>query len=80
VSVFPGSDADTLGAAPVLRCEDGLDPTELDRLESWGHRVDRVPEQRGGPGGSALVVAVDQRRGVLAAAADPRMEGVAIGL
>lgn len=80
VSVFPGSDADTLGAAPVLRCEDGLDPADLDRLESWGHRVDRVPAQRGGPGGSALVVAVDEPRGVLAAAADPRMEGVAIAL
>jgi gamma-glutamyltranspeptidase/glutathione hydrolase len=80
VTVFPGSDADTIGAAPGLRCEEGLDPAVLDRLEAWGHRVERVPEQRGGPGGSALVITADQERGVLAAAADPRMEGVAVAL
>jgi gamma-glutamyltranspeptidase/glutathione hydrolase len=80
VSVFPGSDADTIGAVPTLRCEAGLDPADLDRLESWGYRVDRMPEQRDGRGGSALVVAVDDERGIVSAAADPRMDGVALAL
>ena len=80
VSVFPGSDADTLDAAPVLRCEEGLDPLVLDELERRGHRVERLPVQRGGRGGSALVVARDREHGVLAAAADPRMDGVALAL
>jgi gamma-glutamyltranspeptidase/glutathione hydrolase len=80
VTVFPGSDADSLGAAPRLRCEEGLDDAVLDQLEIWGHQVERVPEQRGGPGGSALVITVDRDRGVFGAAADPRMEGVAIAL
>ena len=80
VTVFPGSDADVLGAPPTLRCEEGLDPAALDRIERWGHRVERVPAQRGGPGGSALAVTVDRERGVLHAAADPRMEGVALAV
>jgi len=80
VSVFPGSDADTLGAVPVLRCEEGLDPDVLDAVERRGHRVERVPLLRGGPGGSALVVALNRDHGVLAAAADPRMDGVALAL
>lgn len=80
VTVFPGSDADTLGAPPVLRCEEGLDAGVLDQLTDWGHRVEQLPAQRGGPGGSALAVTVDAERGVLAVAADPRMEGVAIAL
>jgi gamma-glutamyltranspeptidase/glutathione hydrolase len=80
VSVFPGSDADTLATAPVLRCEDGLDPDVLDDLARRGHRVERVPVQRGGPGGSALVIAQDREHGVLVAAADPRMDGVALAV
>lgn len=80
VTVFPGSDANTLGSRQALRCEEGIDPAALDQLESWGHRVEQIPAQRGGPGGSALVVARDPERGVLAAAADPRMDGVALAL
>jgi gamma-glutamyltranspeptidase/glutathione hydrolase len=80
VSVFPGSDADTIGAAPVLRCEEGIDPEVLDALEQRGHRVERLPLQRGGSGGSALVVARDREHGILSAAADPRMDGVALAL
>jgi gamma-glutamyltranspeptidase / glutathione hydrolase len=80
VTVFPGSDANTLGSPPTLRCEEGLDPAALDRLETWGHRVERIPAQRGGPGGSALVVTLDSSRGVLSAAADPRMDGVPLAL
>lgn len=80
VSVFPGSDADTLDATPVLRCEEGIEPDVLDELERRGHRVERLPVQRGGRGGSALAVARDREHGVLVAGADPRMEGVALAL
>lgn len=79
VTVFPGSDAETIGQAPVLRCEEGIGEETLATLERWGHAVERIPVQRGGPGGSALAVAVDAG-GVLRAAADPRMEGVALAL
>jgi gamma-glutamyltranspeptidase/glutathione hydrolase len=79
VTVFPGSDADTIGRPPVLRCEAGLPEETLVALERWGHTVERIPVQRGGPGGSALAVSRDQG-GVLHAAADPRMEGVALAL
>lgn len=78
-TAWPGSDADTIGRRPVVRCEEGIDPDALDALERWGHVVERVPVQRGGPGGSALAVTADGG-GVLHAAADPRMEGVALAL
>lgn len=80
VTVFPGSDADVLGREPVLRCEEGLPSETLARLAGWGHSVEEIPVQRGGPGGSALVISVDHTRGVLQAAADPRMDGVALAL
>lgn len=79
VTVFPGSDADTIGSGPVLRCEAGIAEETLTTLERWGHSVERIPVQRGGPGGSALAVSLDHQ-GVLHAAADPRMEGVALAL
>lgn len=80
VTVFPGSDADVLDRPQVLRCEEGLPAGTLSTLAGWGHVVEETPVQRGGPGGSALVVKVDRGRGVLHAAADPRMEGVAVAL
>jgi gamma-glutamyltranspeptidase/glutathione hydrolase len=80
VSVYPGSDAHSLGDAAVLRCEEGIPEDTLLRLEGWGHRVTRLPEQHGGPGGSACVVALDSERGVLQAACDPRMDGLALAL
>lgn len=78
-TAWPGSDADTVGRRPVVRCEEGISPDALETLERWGHAVERVPVQRGGPGGSALAVTADGD-GVLHAAADPRMEGVALAL
>lgn len=79
-TAWPGSDADTIGGRQELRCEEGLPEDTLRTLERWGHHVKRVPAQRGGPGGSALVIASDPGDGVLRAAADPRMEGVALAL
>ncbi len=79
-TVFPGSDADTIGRPAELRCEPGFPQGTLDTLSAWGHAVRRVPLQTGGPGGSALAISLDQGRGILRAAADPRMEGVALAL
>lgn len=80
VSVHPGSDAHALGDAAELRCEEGIPEETLTRLEARGHPVVRLPEQHGGPGGSACVVSLDSGRGVLLAAADPRMDGVALAV
>ena len=80
VSVQPGSDAHTIGDGAVLRCEAGIPEETLARLEAWGHRVIRLPEQYDGPGGSACVVTSDHERGLLRAASDPRMDGVALAL
>jgi gamma-glutamyltranspeptidase/glutathione hydrolase len=80
LSVYPGSDANALGDAVELRCEEGIPEETLARLEGWGHRVTRLPEQHGGPGGSACVVALDAERGVLQVASDPRMDGLALAL
>ena len=79
-TVYPGSDANVVGRPEELRCEPGIDDDTLATLRRWGHRVVEVPPQRGGPGGSALVVGVDQRHGTLRAGADPRMEGIALAL
>ncbi|HET7357939.1 MAG TPA: gamma-glutamyltransferase [Nocardioidaceae bacterium] len=80
VTTWPGSDADAIGSRPVLRCEEGVPEATLQVLERWGHDVERVPVQRGGPGGSALAITRDAQDGVLHAAADPRMEGTALAL
>ena len=79
-TVFPGSDADVVRRAPELRCEEGIPEQTLAGLAERGHAVRRVPPQTGGPGGSAVAISVDSHRGVLHAAADPRMEGVALAL
>lgn len=79
-TVFPGSDADTVGQPRVLRCEAGLPEETLDGLRARGHDVVPVPVQVGGPGGSALAISVDERHGCVHAGADPRMEGVALAV
>jgi gamma-glutamyltranspeptidase/glutathione hydrolase len=78
-TAWPGSDADTIGRRAVLRCESGIPEETIGTLQRWGHVVELVPVQRGGPGGSALVVTAGAD-GVLHAAADPRMDGVALAL
>lgn len=76
-TVYPGSDANTVGAADELICESRLGEPVLAALDAAGHRVRRV-----GPwaaGGGALVVSVDHALGGLSGAADPRQDGVALG-
>ncbi len=77
-TVHPGSDADALGTPETLQCESRLGADVLARLVAQGHDVRDVGDWGGG--GSALVVSVDHDRGVLAGAADPRMNGVALGV
>jgi gamma-glutamyltranspeptidase/glutathione hydrolase len=77
-TVHPGSDADALGAPETLQCESRLGPEVLADLADRGHDVRDVGPWGGG--GSGLVISVDQDRGVLAGAADPRQDGVALGV
>lgn len=76
-TVFPGSDADVIGAPDELRVEAGLPAAVRAELTALGHRVVVQPDL--GAGGSAQLICVDDR-GVLSGAADPRQEGVAIGV
>ena len=76
-TVFPGSDADVLGAAPELRVEETLAESVRDELSAAGHRV--TVQQAWGAGGSAQIISRDER-GILSGAADPRQEGVTLGV
>ncbi|MGY1704940.1 gamma-glutamyltransferase family protein [Geodermatophilus sp. SYSU D00697] len=77
-TVHPGSDADALGAPETLRCETRLGAEVLAGLADRGHVVQEVGAW--GAGGSALVVSLDESRGALAGGADPRQDGVALGV
>ena len=77
-SVFPGSDADTLGQTEELRCESRIPQLTLDRLSNRGHTIETVSDWEGG--GSAQVISVDNRRGCLLGGADSRQDGVALGV
>ncbi|MDZ7885752.1 MAG: gamma-glutamyltransferase [Mycobacterium sp.] len=76
-TVFPGSDADVVGAPDELRVEPSLPGAVRDELAALGHRIVVQPDL--GAGGSAQLISVDDR-GVLIGAADPRQEGVALGV
>ncbi|MEV4127232.1 gamma-glutamyltransferase [Nocardia sp. NPDC049707] len=75
-TVFPGSDSDVVGLESELRCEDRIDPGTVDELERLGHRVRR--QSSWGGGGSAQVISMDNDRGLMIGAADPRQEGIAL--
>lgn len=76
-TVFPGSDADTLGKAPELRIEARVPDDVRRSLENKGHRL-RVLDAYGAEG-SAQIISFDER-GVLHGGSDPRQEGVALGV
>ncbi len=76
-TVFPGSDADVLGADPELRVEETLAAPVRDELAATGHHV--VVQPAFGGGGSAQIISRDDR-GILSGAADPRQEGIALGV
>ncbi|MFI6709008.1 gamma-glutamyltransferase [Nonomuraea sp. NPDC050478] len=77
-TVHPGSDADTLGSPYELRCETRLGRRTLARLAELGHEV--RTQGAWGAGGSALVISIDEESGALLGAADPRQDGVALGV
>ncbi|MDK3257894.1 gamma-glutamyltransferase [Blastococcus capsensis] len=77
-TVHPGSDADALGTPETLQCESRLGADVLAGLVERGHDVRDMGAW--GAGGSALIVSMDHERGVLAGAADPRQDGVALGV
>lgn len=77
-TVHPGSDADTIDSPETLQVESRLGAVTLAELADRGHVVRDVG--RWGAGGSALVVSADAERGVLAGGADPRQDGVALGV
>lgn len=75
-TVFPGSDADVIGAPDELRVEETLPESVRDALGE-NHHV--VVQPAFAAGGSAQVISRDER-GVLSGAADPRQEGIALGV
>ncbi len=77
-TVFPGTDADTIGKPEELRCETRLGGSTLDELRRRGHPVTEVGEW--GAGGGAQVIAIDHRQGSLAGGSDPRQDGCALGI
>lgn len=77
LNVYPGSDARDIGQPDQVRCERGIDQEITATLRSRGLDAVSVGVQLGGPGGSATVISVDAD-GTLAAAADPRLEGVGL--
>jgi gamma-glutamyltranspeptidase / glutathione hydrolase len=76
-TLFPGSDADVIGKPAELRVEATVSVDTREALSARGHRV--VVQPPYGAGGSAQIISRDER-GVLTGAADPRQEGVAIGV
>jgi gamma-glutamyltranspeptidase/glutathione hydrolase len=76
-TVFPGSDADVIGKPAELRVEATVSEATRDELSARGHHV--VVQPPYGAGGSAQIISRDER-GILSGAADPRQEGVAIGV
>jgi len=77
-TVFPGTDAESIGRPGELRCEDRLGQATLDYLRSRGHAVKEVGEW--GAGGGAQLIAIDHDQGSLAGGSDPREDGCALGL
>ncbi|WP_199589282.1 gamma-glutamyltransferase family protein [Blastococcus sp. TF02A-26] len=77
-TVHPGSDADAVGSPETLQVENRLGAATIAGLTARGHVVRDMGAW--GAGGSGLVVSVDDERGVLAGGADPRMDGVALGV
>jgi gamma-glutamyltranspeptidase/glutathione hydrolase len=75
--VFPGSDANVIGLPAELRVEATIPDATRQVLISRGHDV--VVQPPYGAGGSAQIISRDER-GILSGAADPREEGVAIGV
>lgn len=76
-TVFPGSDANVVGAPEEVLCEARLSPSTMRHLADAGHNVREI-----GPwdaGGGALIISLDHQLGCLSGGADPRQDGVVLG-
>jgi gamma-glutamyltranspeptidase/glutathione hydrolase len=76
-TVFPGSDADVIGQPDELLVEATTPESVRDELRERGHHV--VVQPAYGAGGSAQIISRD-KHGIYSGAADPRQEGVTIGV
>ena len=76
-TVFPGTDAETIGKPEELRCEDRLGAATLAALRRLGHSVKEVGDWGGG--GGAQLIALDHSEGTLTGGSDPRQDGCALG-
>lgn len=76
-TVYPGSDADTIGAHPELRLESRVGTDIPRKLRAMGHTVREQGDW--GAEGSAQVISFDRDRGLLTGGCDPRQEGVSLG-
>ena len=75
---FPGTDPATIDTPMELRVEPGMPEQTVQGLENMGHRVARrEPEIYDG---KVQLIVLDQVRGVMMGASDPRGDGQAAGL
>jgi gamma-glutamyltranspeptidase/glutathione hydrolase len=74
----PGTDPHSLDQPLTIRAESRLPATTLADLVTRGHVLEAVPPWAGG--GAFQLVALDQARGVLRGATDPRAGGAALGV
>jgi gamma-glutamyltranspeptidase/glutathione hydrolase len=75
---FPGTDPLNIDNEFVVRAEARIDPAALDGLRERGHRVEVL--EPFGAGGSMFLIERDPSTGVLKGGADPRSEGLALGI
>jgi gamma-glutamyltranspeptidase/glutathione hydrolase len=77
-TVFPGSDADVVGRPAELRCESRVPEGVRGELRALGHDI--AVQGPWAAGGSAQIISLDTARGLLSGAADPRQEGITLGV
>ncbi len=74
---FPGTDPATIGEPMVVRLESRVPEAARLELAERGHAIETLGPWSGG--GAVQLAQVDQARGVLRGASDPRAGGVALG-
>jgi gamma-glutamyltranspeptidase/glutathione hydrolase len=75
---FPGSDPINIDNEFVVRAESRISEEALEGLRQRGHNVQVLEPY--GAGGTMFVIARDPHTGVLQGGADPRSEGLAMGI
>ena len=74
----PGTDPHGLDQPMTIRAESRISGAALSDLVTRGHVVEALAPWAGG--GAFQILAVDESRGVLRGASDPRAGGVALGV